>query len=286
MAVYDRRYRPYDGPISPARWRFLVIPRFAYRTVFASKLFLAFYIACFLPVLVASCLIYARHNIEFLEQLQLAVGDVLTFGAAHYFWFTIGQLLASYVVVLILGPALISSDLVNNALPLYLARPIGRWEYVFGKFSVLALLSSGITWVPLLFLWTFQANLEGAGWVGEHWKLVPAIIAASLLWITMTTTMALAISAWVRWRFVARIGLLLVLFVGWGFGKMVNLVLGTKYGDLINILEQIMVVVTALFGLEGPGNLPLPLAATMLVVICGAFLFVLSRKVRAYEVVR
>ena len=41
MAVYDRRYRGYDGPLTPlnARWR--VLPRFAWAQVFKSRLFAA-----------------------------------------------------------------------------------------------------------------------------------------------------------------------------------------------------------------------------------------------------
>ena len=35
------------------------------------------------------------------------------------------------------GPGLISPDLSNNALPLYLCRPISRTEYVLSKMAVL-----------------------------------------------------------------------------------------------------------------------------------------------------
>ena len=42
----------------------------------------------------------------------------------------------------LVGPVLVSPDLVNNALPLYFSRPFSRAEYVLGKVSVLALLLS------------------------------------------------------------------------------------------------------------------------------------------------
>ena len=39
-----------------------------------------------------------------------------------------------------IGPGQVSPDLANNALPLYLARPFSRVEYVLGKMSVLLVL--------------------------------------------------------------------------------------------------------------------------------------------------
>ena len=41
----------------------------------------------------------------------------------------------AFFVALLVGPPLVSSDLRNNALPLYLCRPFSRTEYVMGKMS-------------------------------------------------------------------------------------------------------------------------------------------------------
>ena len=34
MAVYERTYRPYPGELTQQRWRFLVLPRYAFQDVF------------------------------------------------------------------------------------------------------------------------------------------------------------------------------------------------------------------------------------------------------------
>ena len=47
MAVYEQTYRPYKGKLTPEWNRFLIVPRHAFRGVFASKLFTAFYVVCF-----------------------------------------------------------------------------------------------------------------------------------------------------------------------------------------------------------------------------------------------
>ena len=70
----------------------------------------------------------------------------------------------AFFVTLLVGPPLVSRDLRNNALPLYLCRPFSRTEYVLGKMSVLLILLSAMTWVPQLLLFPFQSYLEGAQW--------------------------------------------------------------------------------------------------------------------------
>ena len=52
MAVYEHTYKQYLGKLTPEWSRFLVIPRHAFRDVFKSKLFTAFFAICFLPLLV------------------------------------------------------------------------------------------------------------------------------------------------------------------------------------------------------------------------------------------
>ena len=54
MAVYDRTYGGYAGPITPQARRFLILPRYSYQQVFASRLFLSFYVLCFTVPLVAA----------------------------------------------------------------------------------------------------------------------------------------------------------------------------------------------------------------------------------------
>jgi ABC-2 type transport system permease protein len=52
--------------------------------------------------------------------------------------FLLVEMYLSMVVVLVVGPALISRDLRFNALPLYFARPLRRIDYFAGKLGVIA----------------------------------------------------------------------------------------------------------------------------------------------------
>src|SRR2546427_655131 len=44
MAVYEHTYKRYAGPLTLEWRRFLIIPRYAFRDVFKSKLFTAFFV--------------------------------------------------------------------------------------------------------------------------------------------------------------------------------------------------------------------------------------------------
>src|SRR6267142_512140 len=70
MAVYEQTYKRYAGPLTPEWSRFFIIPRHAFRDVFKSKLFTAFFVICFLPLLVEAILIYLHHNAEALGILK------------------------------------------------------------------------------------------------------------------------------------------------------------------------------------------------------------------------
>jgi hypothetical protein len=62
MAVYEHTYKLYTGKLTPEWSRFLIIPRHAFRDVFASKIFLGFFVLCFVCPLVMAILIYFTTN--------------------------------------------------------------------------------------------------------------------------------------------------------------------------------------------------------------------------------
>ena len=164
MAVYEQTYKPYQGKLTPEWSRFLIIPRHAYRAVFNSKLFTAFYVICFLPLLAEAILIYLHHNAPALTIMKAAVKDLLPIDGSFFEFFVTLQGWFAFFVAILVGPPLVARDLRNNALPLYLCRPFSRTEYVLGKMSVLLILLSFITWIPQLLLFFFQSYLEGFAW--------------------------------------------------------------------------------------------------------------------------
>ena len=140
------------------------------------------------------------------------------------------SMLALFLAAFI-GPGLVSPDLANNALPLYLARPFSRVEYVLGKMSVLVILLSLMTWVPGLLLFGLQGYLEGWQWMhGPHALSPSAMFVGAWIWILILSLLALALSAWVKWKPAAGALMFGVFFVAGGFGAAINAVQRTNWG--------------------------------------------------------
>ncbi len=289
MAVYERSYKRYEGALTRQSTRLFVLPRFALGEVFRSKPFLAFFIICLLPPLVQSGRIYLYHNAA---KIFEAVPDAAEFFSqflaidAKFFLLVMAiQCSFAFFVALFVGPGLVSKDLANNALPLYLSRPISRAEYVLGKFSVLGILLSLITWVPGLFLYFLQSGYAGWGWAFDNARLAVSIFIGSWAWIVTVSFLALALSAWVKWRPVAGFMMFMV-FLGGGFvGLLVNALFRTDWGNLVNLGVVIGRIWEGLFDVRPEVDLPMWAAWGSLFAFVAACIFLLHRKIRAYEVV-
>src|SRR5918996_1288272 len=235
MAVYEQTYKPYTGALTPEWSRFLIIPRHAFRGVFKSKLFTAFYVICFIPLLVEAVLIYLHHNVTALAIMQINARELLPIDGSFFQAFVNIQGGFAFFVALLVGPPLVSHDLRNNALPLYLCRPFSRTEYVMGKMSVLLILLSWITWIPQLLMFLFQSYLEGFAWFKANLWIAYAILIASLVWIILLALLTQTISALVKWRVVASAALLGLFFIPSVFGEFINVVFQTRWGNLISL---------------------------------------------------
>ena len=305
MAVLERSYKRFQGTLSPEWSRFLIIPRHAYRDVFRSKLFTGFFVLSFIWPLVCAILIYLHHNVEALGVLKINLRNLLPIDAWFFQTYVIVQGTIGFFLAMLVGPQQVSRDLTNNALPLYLCRPFTRSEYVVGKMSIIIILLSTITWVPGLILFLLQSYLEGWSWFVENISIASAIFLGSLVWILLLALLSQTISAWVKWRVAARAALLGLFFIPTIFSAIVDEIFQTRWGRLFDLQALIGNVWSGLFGTFARqageqeqfrnGRIirevivtepPLWVSWFMLFLICAFCLWLLSRKVKAYEVVK
>jgi ABC-2 type transport system permease protein len=289
MAVYEQTYRSYSGRLTPEWSRFLIIPRYAYEVVFRSRWFVTFFALCFAVPFIGLILIYLKHNLSALQIFGTSAGEIAKALPINHTFFYYGQWYQgalSFLLVLFVGPALVAPDLRNNGLALYLSRPFNRTEYVLGKMSVLLILLSAITWVPGLILFAFQASLE-PGWLGQNLSIAGAILVGSWVWILFLSLLALAVSAWVKWKPVARVTLIGLFFVLMGFGGTINQSLDVKWGMLLSAWHVIGSIWWSLFDMGATDEFP-PAGAAWVALVAGCliYLFLLYRRIRAYVVVR
>jgi ABC-2 type transport system permease protein len=300
MAVYKKTYRPYEGSLTPSWSRMFVITRYAFEDLRRSKFLNTFYSLSFAYPVICALLIYVNHNTSALKVLgaQNATG-IITINLTFFFNLLGWQSMLALFLAAFIGPGQVSPDLANSALSLYLARPFSRVEYVLGKMSVLMVLMSLMTWVPGLLLFGLQSYLEGGGWAQDNARIAWGFFFGSWVWIVLLSLLALALSAWVKWKPAAGALVFGVFFVAAAFGATINGVQRTNWGSLFNIgylvgsvWVQLMEGATrttngaVFFRVPMGEELPIGWCWFGLFLLAAACLYMLARKIRGAEVVR
>lgn len=299
MAVYKRTYHGYDGPLTPAWSRFLVLPRYTLEEMRKNRLLTIFLMVSFCWPLISALVIYINHNMNVLKLIGMRAHPVISIDSSFFATFLGIQSMLAFLLTALGGPALVSPDLLNNAMPLYLARPFSRGEYVLGKASVLFLLLSVMTWIPGLALFLLEGYWSGVSWMWDNLRIAGGLFFGSWIWILVLTMLALALSAWVRLKHTSAGVIAIVFFAAAGFGEAINQLLRTRWGSLINISHLIGSVWAnlfdkplqrgrgAVFFWAPPGEqLPVWTCWMALLGICGLCLYLLSLKIRGVEEVK
>jgi ABC-2 type transport system permease protein len=286
MAVYKRTYKGYEGGLTPSWSRFMILPRYSYARLFQSRFLLMFLVACAIYPIGVAGFIYIAHNLSFLKALNIGAGQFLEVNERTFLYFCNFQSVMAYLLTAIVGPSLVSPDVTNNAMPLYLCRPFTRTEYVLGRMAVLLYLLAWITWIPGLILFGIQADMAGWEWTRDHLWIAWAVFAGLAVWSVILSLIALAISAWVRWKIAAGGLILGLFFAGAGFGVMINQVMRTREGSLIDIAQMMETAWGQLFRYDSGNEISAAQAWMVLAAVSGISLWLLAKKVRAFEVVK
>jgi ABC-2 type transport system permease protein len=297
MAVYKRTYTRYTGNLTNERWRFTILARYAIKTIFESKVNTSLFMGALMPHVISIVLIYLRSHLDVLLQLDfepLEAVRFVTIDGNFFLGVFMIETFASFFLVALIGPGLVSPDLGNNAMPLYLSRPFSRAEYVLGKLTVLFGLTSLITWVPGLILIGVQTSMVGFSWLSDNLRIAAGVVIGSWIWTLTISLIALALSAWVKWKPVAVASLFGVFFVAAGFGTVTNMLLDTRWGILVNVNSAMLMIWRWLFLGESSyrlvtppfGTLPAWTGFVTMIGVCAIALFMLDKKIRATQVVR
>jgi ABC-2 type transport system permease protein len=284
MAVYKRTYKAYTGPLTNPTWRFLVLQRYALKSIFRSRTLLSGYQACFIPPLIALCALYLNQNAGLLAQIHAKPGFLKInggwFGNFLQFQGMLAGLLTAFT-----GPSLVAPDLTNGALSVYLSRPFSRTEYILGKGSVLGALIASITLLPTLLLFAVQSSLSGWTWFTDNIFIAGGTLASCALMTALFILLGLAMSAFVRWRIVAGALVLAVFAAGKGFGAVVNAIMRNDIGYYLDLQHLLTVIEQSLFQAAPPDEPISVLAASVTIaIVCALLLLLINRKLRVCEV--
>ena len=185
----------------------------------------------------------------------------------------------TFLVVLVVGPNLVAPDLANNAFPLYLSRPIARHAYVAGKLLVLLGLCVAVGLCPGLVLIVVNAAYAGElAWLGTA-RVAAALTVGLLAWTVCLSLLALAISAWVKWRPAATLGLLGAYIVSTTLGDVLQTVFGGWSGSLLDLADAVDAIAATVSGIGDP-SMPATVAVTVIVGFSGLATWALVGRIR------
>jgi ABC-2 type transport system permease protein len=152
MPIFDQGYQHWSGELTGHSWRWLAIAKHGVRVGMKNRVLRVVLLLSWLPagVLVFALCVWGLHEQQsplvtpLLSFLTFLDPDILE-NPKHfrveiwticYDYFLLTELRFSMILILLVGPGLISQDLRFNALPLYFSRPLRRIDYILGKLGV------------------------------------------------------------------------------------------------------------------------------------------------------
>lgn len=278
MPIHDQGYQRYAGSRARTGAAWQVIARAGIRTVLAERKFLGLLLLSWVPFLVRAVQVYLAANFQ---QASFLAPKGETFRE-----FLETQSIFVFFITIYVGSGLIAADRRANALQLYLAKPLSRWEYVAGKGAVLFVFLVFVTFAPAVMLLLVQIGFAGSlTFVRQNLYLVPAITLYSLAQVLLASSTMLALSSLSKSsRFVGVLYAGLIFFTAALFNA-VRGITGQTWLAFISPSDVLEQLGDAIFRLPPRFDMPLWLAVVVVLALIGGSAWVLERRVRAVEVV-
>ena len=196
---------------------------------------------------------------------------------------------SSFLIALIAifgGSGLIATDLKNNALSLYLSKPISWIDYLIGKFAVIGILIGCLTLVPGLLLFLEHALLTDVTFLKENYWIPLSIVVYSVLITLSSSLLMLLFSSLTSNPRYATIGFCAVWFGSPVIHEVLRLITRTSRTAIISIWANYDILDSALFNASHDHVVHWGWSLLVLLALIALCLFVLHRRIRAVEIVK
>ncbi len=199
MPVFDQGYQHWKGTLSGHAGRWLAIARQGIKAQLRNRRTKYLVIAAWTPALIlagflalwglfeqkADVLKPFMDVIKTILPLEIFEGprtfrsSLWTLAFDAFLWIETGLAL---ILVLLVGPDLISQDLRYNAIPLYLSRPLLRFQYFLGKLGVIVGFLSMVTVVPAFIAYVVGITFS-LDWsvVQDTWRVLVGSVVYGLV---------------------------------------------------------------------------------------------------------
>jgi len=280
MPIIDQSYRHWEGTFKSHTFRWWIITREGLRIILSRKLFLLFIlIPPIMHFIARGVLIYVANRIK--------IAQIMAIDARFFYDFLTLQNFFIFIICVFGGSGLIANDLKNNSLQLYFSKPLTRFDYLSGKFVIIAVLISFVTLIPgvLLFLESVLVS-ETADFFKENYWFFWSIIGYSLILIIPTGFLILALSSMTKSNLYAAVVFAAILIGTPIISEILRQVFHHKKVVLISYWHNINILGNKLFNLRQRYSADWPHALLIILVIICCCAWILYRKTKAVEIVK
>ncbi|WP_337177394.1 hypothetical protein [Paludisphaera sp.] len=212
MPILDQGYQHWDGKLAGRGLRWLAITRQGVKAQFKNRWMVSTLVGALAPALALAGFLVLwglfEQQATILEPILFLFRDLpqeirdgpkafrATFWTLAFALFFQVQTFFAFLLVMLVGPDLISQDLRFNALPLYLSRPLRRVDYFLGKFGVIATFLVAIMLAPALlaYLIGLAFSLDPSV-LRDTWRVLAASAAFSAVAAASMGLLMLAMSS-------------------------------------------------------------------------------------------
>ncbi|MCH8274527.1 MAG: ABC transporter permease subunit [Armatimonadetes bacterium] len=290
--IADLSYRGYDGPRRVSIGRWWPIAKNGLRVTLRKKGFWVLVVLAYLPYVLLMMQLFVFSRMP--EGAGIRFEEMLAQSYSSWYWVLF--------VALIVGAGSIAADNRSNALQIYLAKPITKGDYLFGKWLSIFIIVYAVVFIPVFGTVLYAALSEGMiEFMREHGWLLPKAFLIAAVPATVHASLLVGISAWNRLPWLAGTIYAAVFFFWNGFTTIFGSVLQDRLSDGMSATVQHLSLQGVITGLGTnligvaqrsmfrPETQPLPDWRVLLVLgfaACAIGLFLARTHIRAVEVVK
>lgn len=296
--THTELYRRFEGELKPRSMRFLPLWSAGVRTSLKKKIpLLLLFAPVVMGTIVFSFVVYGKYA---MEEQTMSVGGIegmaAVFAQRAMVNIEVKNQIAEFnhvmrifalLAVAWFGAGLLSEDRRLGAHQLYFARPLTRLDYFLGKFLTVAFFGCCAILFPGLFI-CLMASWSSPEWsfIKEEGDVIWRTIAYAAIWITLVSSVVLAVSSVVNKKTFALAGVFGFFMLDHGMGS----VLGTVQAEYraLSLIHSQRRVRNWLFEIDDWRELGfgLDLALLAIGVTLALSLAIVAWRLRRLEVVR
>ena len=286
MPIHTQDYRHWEGTLKQGHWtQWWIIAKAELKLLAQRKIVrLIVVIPPLIYILVHAILIYIANQPE----LTFLPIDIVNAEFFQRFLFRLGQVSSVMLIALVAifgGSGLIATDLKNNALSLYLSKPLSWIDYLLGKFAAIGILLGCLTLVPGLLLFIEQALLGDVSFLKAHYWLPFSIIAYSVLLTVSVSLLILLFSSLTSNPRYAMIGFCAVWFGSPVIQQLLKGITRTSKTAVVSLWSNYDIIGSVLFDSSHNHSVHWVWSLLTVLALIAVCIFVLHRRIRAVEVV-